>query len=195
MARPLAVPDPFQEESPDGRSNRAELAAARACHARRLVTRARCPSRRAGAGNRRGDRRDCASTAGDRGVPGHRRGSGLQFTSRVRDGLESPRSVTGPNGWSRLPASETSYPSITSFPASRLQACLRRVLARSSRRSSRRCEWAAASPRFSTSTRTGSRSAASVRQTLTREMGSRPDRALVLGNLPPALVLRWRKHR
>ena len=38
-------------------------------------------------------------------------------------------------------------------------------------------------------------SAASVRQTLTREMGSRPDRALVLGNLPPALVLRWRKHR
>jgi phospholipid N-methyltransferase len=38
-------------------------------------------------------------------------------------------------------------------------------------------------------------SAATVRRTLTREMGSSPARTLVLGNLPPALVLRWRKHR
>ena len=38
-------------------------------------------------------------------------------------------------------------------------------------------------------------SAVTVRQTLTREMGSSPARTLVLGNLPPALVLRWRKHR
>jgi len=37
--------------------------------------------------------------------------------------------------------------------------------------------------------------AVTVRQTLTREMGSSPARTLVLGNLPPALVLRWRKHR
>jgi phospholipid N-methyltransferase len=40
----------------------------------------------------------------------------------------------------------------------------------------------------------GFSSAVSVRQTLTREMGSSPARTLVLGNLPPALVLRWRKH-
>ena len=38
-------------------------------------------------------------------------------------------------------------------------------------------------------------SAAAVRQTLTREMGSMPTSSLVLGNLPPALVLRWRKQR
>jgi phosphatidylethanolamine/phosphatidyl-N-methylethanolamine N-methyltransferase len=38
-------------------------------------------------------------------------------------------------------------------------------------------------------------SAVAVRQTLTREMGSSPARTLVMGNLPPALVLRWRKHR
>ena len=38
-------------------------------------------------------------------------------------------------------------------------------------------------------------SAVSVRQTLTREMGSAPARTIVFGNLPPALVLRWRKHR
>lgn len=37
--------------------------------------------------------------------------------------------------------------------------------------------------------------AVAVRRTLTREMGSSPARTLVLGNLPPALVLRWRKHR
>jgi phosphatidylethanolamine/phosphatidyl-N-methylethanolamine N-methyltransferase len=37
--------------------------------------------------------------------------------------------------------------------------------------------------------------AVTVRRTLTREMGSSPSRALVLGNLPPALVLRWRKHK
>jgi phosphatidylethanolamine/phosphatidyl-N-methylethanolamine N-methyltransferase len=40
----------------------------------------------------------------------------------------------------------------------------------------------------------GFSSAVSVRQTLTREMGSSPARTLVVGNLPPALVLRWRKH-
>jgi phosphatidylethanolamine/phosphatidyl-N-methylethanolamine N-methyltransferase len=40
----------------------------------------------------------------------------------------------------------------------------------------------------------GFTSAVSVRQTLTREMGGTPDRTLVVGNLPPALVLRWRKH-
>jgi len=33
-----------------------------------------------------------------------------------------------------------------------------------------------------------------VRQTLTREMGSPPARTFVLWNLPPALVLRWRKN-
>ena len=38
-------------------------------------------------------------------------------------------------------------------------------------------------------------SAAAVRQTLTREMGSVPTSSMVLGNLPPALVLRWRKQR
>jgi len=38
-------------------------------------------------------------------------------------------------------------------------------------------------------------SAVTVRRTLTREMGSSPGRTLVLGNLPPAVVLRWRKHR
>ena len=38
-------------------------------------------------------------------------------------------------------------------------------------------------------------SAAAVRQTLTREMGSMPTSSMVLGNLPPALVLRWRKQR
>lgn len=38
-------------------------------------------------------------------------------------------------------------------------------------------------------------SAVAVRRTLTREMGSSPARTLVLGNLPPALVLRWRKQR
>lgn len=38
-------------------------------------------------------------------------------------------------------------------------------------------------------------SAVAVRRTLTREMDSSPARTLVLGNLPPALVLRWRKHR
>jgi phospholipid N-methyltransferase len=38
-------------------------------------------------------------------------------------------------------------------------------------------------------------SAVSVRQTLTREMGSSPVRRFVFGNLPPALVLRWRKQR
>lgn len=38
-------------------------------------------------------------------------------------------------------------------------------------------------------------SAVTVRQTLTEEMGSAPARTLVLGNLPPAVVLRWRKHR
>jgi phosphatidylethanolamine/phosphatidyl-N-methylethanolamine N-methyltransferase len=41
----------------------------------------------------------------------------------------------------------------------------------------------------------GFSSAVTVRQTLTREMGSSPARTLVVGNLPPALVLRWRKHR
>ena len=40
----------------------------------------------------------------------------------------------------------------------------------------------------------GFSSAMAVRQTLTREMGTAPTRSLVLGNLPPALVLRWRKH-
>ena len=38
-------------------------------------------------------------------------------------------------------------------------------------------------------------SASAVRQTLTREMGSMPTSSMVLGNLPPALVLRWRKQR
>jgi phosphatidylethanolamine/phosphatidyl-N-methylethanolamine N-methyltransferase len=38
-------------------------------------------------------------------------------------------------------------------------------------------------------------SAVIVRRTLTREMGSSPSRTLVLGNLPPALVLRWSKHK
>jgi phosphatidylethanolamine/phosphatidyl-N-methylethanolamine N-methyltransferase len=38
-------------------------------------------------------------------------------------------------------------------------------------------------------------SAATVRRTLTREMGSPPVRSLVLGNVPPALVLRWRKQK
>jgi phosphatidylethanolamine/phosphatidyl-N-methylethanolamine N-methyltransferase len=38
-------------------------------------------------------------------------------------------------------------------------------------------------------------SAIEVRRILTREMGSSPAHTLVLGNLPPALVLRWRKHR
>lgn len=38
-------------------------------------------------------------------------------------------------------------------------------------------------------------SASAVRQTLTREMGSMPTTSVVLGNLPPALVLRWRKQR
>ncbi len=38
-------------------------------------------------------------------------------------------------------------------------------------------------------------SAVTVRRTLTQEMGSAAARTLVLGNLPPALVLRWRKHR
>jgi len=38
-------------------------------------------------------------------------------------------------------------------------------------------------------------SASAVRQTLTREMGSLPTSSMVLGNLPPALVLRWRKQR
>ena len=37
-------------------------------------------------------------------------------------------------------------------------------------------------------------SAISVRQSLTRDMGRGPDRTFVAGNLPPALVLRWRKH-
>jgi phospholipid N-methyltransferase len=36
-------------------------------------------------------------------------------------------------------------------------------------------------------------SAISVRRSLTRDMGAGPERTLVLGNLPPALVLRWRK--
>ena len=36
-------------------------------------------------------------------------------------------------------------------------------------------------------------SAATVRRTLTANMGSAPNCALVLGNLPPALVLRWHK--
>jgi phosphatidylethanolamine/phosphatidyl-N-methylethanolamine N-methyltransferase len=36
-------------------------------------------------------------------------------------------------------------------------------------------------------------SALGVRRTLTRQMGPRPTRRLVMGNLPPALVLRWRK--
>lgn len=37
-------------------------------------------------------------------------------------------------------------------------------------------------------------SAVSVRQTLSRDMGADPERTFVVGNLPPALVLRWRKH-
>jgi phosphatidylethanolamine/phosphatidyl-N-methylethanolamine N-methyltransferase len=41
----------------------------------------------------------------------------------------------------------------------------------------------------------GFSSAVTVRETLTREMGSSPARTLVVGNVPPALVLRWRKHR
>ena len=41
----------------------------------------------------------------------------------------------------------------------------------------------------------GFSSAMAVRETLTREMGTAPTRSLVVGNLPPALVLRWRKHR
>jgi phosphatidylethanolamine/phosphatidyl-N-methylethanolamine N-methyltransferase len=41
----------------------------------------------------------------------------------------------------------------------------------------------------------GFESAVAVRRTLTREMGSSASRALVLGNVPPALVLRWRKHK
>lgn len=36
-------------------------------------------------------------------------------------------------------------------------------------------------------------SAAHVRAILTNKMGSRPSRSLVMGNLPPALVLRWTK--
>ena len=39
----------------------------------------------------------------------------------------------------------------------------------------------------------GFRSAVDVRRTLTRRMGSAPTRKLVVGNLPPALVLRWTK--
>jgi phospholipid N-methyltransferase len=37
--------------------------------------------------------------------------------------------------------------------------------------------------------------AVTVRRLLSRAMGSSPARTVVLGNLPPALVLRWRKHR
>jgi phosphatidylethanolamine/phosphatidyl-N-methylethanolamine N-methyltransferase len=40
----------------------------------------------------------------------------------------------------------------------------------------------------------GFSSAIRVRHTLTRDMGAEPARTLVVGNLPPALVLRWRKH-
>ena len=36
-------------------------------------------------------------------------------------------------------------------------------------------------------------SAASVRTTLTKRMGNGPSRSFVIGNLPPALVLRWTK--
>jgi phosphatidylethanolamine/phosphatidyl-N-methylethanolamine N-methyltransferase len=36
-------------------------------------------------------------------------------------------------------------------------------------------------------------SAMTVRRALTRKMGSSPSRTLVMGNIPPALVLRWRK--
>ena len=36
--------------------------------------------------------------------------------------------------------------------------------------------------------------AAAVRRTLTQEMQSAPSHTFVLGNLPPAFVLRWRKH-
>jgi phosphatidylethanolamine/phosphatidyl-N-methylethanolamine N-methyltransferase len=36
-------------------------------------------------------------------------------------------------------------------------------------------------------------SAVAVRRTLAREMGSSPTRSFVMGNLPPALVFRWRK--
>jgi phospholipid N-methyltransferase len=36
-------------------------------------------------------------------------------------------------------------------------------------------------------------SAVDVRRTLTRRMGAAPTRKLVVGNLPPALVLRWTK--
>jgi phospholipid N-methyltransferase len=39
----------------------------------------------------------------------------------------------------------------------------------------------------------GFRSAVDVRRTLTRRMGAAPTRQLVVGNLPPALVLRWTK--
>jgi phosphatidylethanolamine/phosphatidyl-N-methylethanolamine N-methyltransferase len=39
----------------------------------------------------------------------------------------------------------------------------------------------------------GFHSAATVRRTLSANMGSAPSRRLVLGNLPPALVLRWQK--
>ena len=37
--------------------------------------------------------------------------------------------------------------------------------------------------------------AVTVRRLLTRAMGSSPARSVVLANLPPALALRWRKHR
>lgn len=36
-------------------------------------------------------------------------------------------------------------------------------------------------------------SAAAVRSTLTKKMGNRPSHSFVIGNLPPALVLRWTK--
>jgi phosphatidylethanolamine/phosphatidyl-N-methylethanolamine N-methyltransferase len=36
-------------------------------------------------------------------------------------------------------------------------------------------------------------SATAVRTTLTKNMGNRPSRSFVVGNLPPALVLRWTK--
>ena len=159
-----------------------------------LELRARRPRGRARAGHGCRDRRDRPPASRRCRVPGDRRRSGVQRArwspvAADRLGLRPGRATGGDRPRPR-PAARRSHrvgPAVCQPARSELRARL-------SRRSSPRFAWAARSRHFSTLHAYGFPSAVTVRRTLTREMGSSPSRTLVLGNLPPALVLRWRKH-
>ena len=156
LERPLAVPDPLQEESPDGRGDCAELPAIGAQDARRA--RADTSVRDLSSSAREQAPSPARSIAG---YPSPLRASPLisiRCSARASAcaGRASSRSAIAQSGWPRSPAAAIFSRSITSSPASRSPAFRRRARRRLSLPSSRRCALVGHLRPFNTFTHTGS---------------------------------------